>query len=96
MEPEFQTAGCLIATLIVFTSGDFSTPSLVHMQDAPGTKVMRAKRTAMTCEARDLARGGEVDIRTNHVAALQAMHQFREFQRDEHHAGGMAGMNHTP
>ena len=44
-----------------FGSGDFSTPAFVHLQDAPGAKVMAAKRTAITYTYRDLPRGGEFE-----------------------------------
>jgi len=79
-----------------FAAGDFSTPGFVHMQDVPGTKVMRAKRSAISYEPRDLPRGAEVVIRTKDSAAVAAIHEFMAFQRGEHHAGGMGGMTHKP
>ena len=79
-----------------FAAGDFATPGFVHMMDVPGTKVMRAKRSVISYESRDLPRGGEVVIRTKDSAAVAAIHEFMAFQRDEHHAGGMGGMKHTP
>ena len=74
-----------------FESGDFSTPSFVHMQTVPGTSVMRAKRAAITYEPRDLPRGAELVIRTKDRDALNAIHQFMAFQRQEHHAEGSSG-----
>jgi len=79
-----------------FASGDFATPGFVHMQDVPGTKVMRAKRSVITYEPRDLPHGAEVVIRTKDSAAVAAIHEFMTFQRGEHHAGGMDGMKHKP
>ena len=79
-----------------FAAGDFATPGFVHMQDVPGTKVMRAKRSVISYEPRDLPRGGEVVIRTKDSAAVGAIHEFMAFQRGEHHAGGMDGMKHKP
>lgn len=79
-----------------FAAGDFATPGFVHMQDVPGTKVMRAKRSVISYEPRDLPRGGEVVIRTKDSAAVAAIHEFMAFQRGEHHAGGMDGMKHKP
>jgi hypothetical protein len=81
---------------VAFKSGEFSTPALVHTHDVPGTQVMRAKRAVIAYEARDLSRGAELVIRTTDAAALEAIQQFMAFQRGEHHAGGMAGMKHTP
>lgn len=79
-----------------FAAGDFSVPGMVHAQDVPGTKVMRAKRSVISYEPRDLPRGGEVVIKTKDSAAVAAIHEFMAFQRGEHHAGGMDGMKHRP
>jgi hypothetical protein len=79
-----------------FAAGDFSTPGFVHMQNVPGTKVMREKRSAITYEPHDLPRGAELVIRTKDSAAVAAIHDFMAFQRGEHHAGGMEGMKHKP
>jgi hypothetical protein len=79
-----------------FAAGDFSTPELVHMQNVPGTKVMREKRSVISYEPRDLPRGAELVIRTRDSAAITAIHEFMAFQRGEHHAGGMEGMKHKP
>jgi hypothetical protein len=79
-----------------FAAGDFTTPGFVHMQDVPGTKVMRAKRASIRYEPHDLPRGGEVVITTKDSAAVAAIHEFIAFQRGEHHAGGMDGMKHKP
>lgn len=71
-----------------FGAGDFSTPAFVHMKDVPGTKVMAAKRSAITYTFRDLPRGGELRIVTRDSAAVRAIHEFMAFQRDDHHAAG--------
>lgn len=68
-----------------FAEGDFTTPAFVHMRDVPGTKVMAAKRGAITCTYRELLRGGEVRIVTTDREALAAIHEFLAFQRQEHH-----------
>jgi hypothetical protein len=79
-----------------FAAGDFSTPGFVHMQNVPGTKVMREKASAIRYEPHDLPRGAELLIRTKDSAAIAAIHEFMAFQRGEHHAGGMEGMAHKP
>jgi hypothetical protein len=79
-----------------FAAGDFATPGFVHMQNVPGTKVMREKRSAISYEPRDLPRGAELVIGTKDPAAIAAVHEFMAFQRGEHHAGGMEGMTHKP
>ena len=69
-----------------FRAGDFTKPFEVHAQTVPGTAVMIARRAAISYEARDLPRGGEVRIRTSVSAAVNAIHVFLAFQRQEHHA----------
>jgi hypothetical protein len=83
-----------------FKSGDFGTPAFVHMQAVPGAAVMSAKRDVITYTYRDLPRGGEVRIATTDPEAIQAIHEFVAFQRQDHRASGMehrehpGGMNH--
>lgn len=69
-----------------FDAGDFNTPAFVHMQDVPGTKVMAAKRAAITYTYRELPRGGEVRIVTKDPQAIAAIHEFLAFQRKDHRA----------
>ncbi|CAN5834402.1 hypothetical protein BH11GEM2_BH11GEM2_40460 [soil metagenome] len=78
------------------TWGNFSTPELVHMKEVPGAKVMREKRRVISYRARDLPRGAELVIVARDARAIEAVHEFMAFQREEHHAGGMEGMRHTP
>jgi hypothetical protein len=69
-----------------FRAGDFAKPFEVHAQTVPGTDIMRAKRTAISYEPGDVPKGGEVRIKTADAAALVAIHQFLQFQREQHHA----------
>jgi hypothetical protein len=77
-----------------FSTGDFSTPEFVHMGEVPGTRVMRAKRSAIAYEPRDVPRGAELLIRTTDPEALRAIHDFMAYQRSAHHAEGMGAMQH--
>lgn len=81
----------LRAIAAAFKSGDFTAPDFVHMQMVPGTKVMAAKRTVITYEVYDLARGAALHIRTRDAEAVAAIHEFMAFQRAEHHASGHPG-----
>jgi hypothetical protein len=47
---------------------------------------MAEKKAAITYEARDLAGGAEVRIRTAHPDAVAAIHEFLAFQRGDHRA----------
>jgi hypothetical protein len=77
-----------------FKAGDFSTPEFVHMQNVPGTRIMRGKRDVIAYEAHDLPRGAELLIRTSDPEGVKAIHEFMAFQRHEHHAGGSGDMKH--
>jgi len=71
-----------------FRAGDFTKPFQVHAQAVPGTAVMRERRATISYEAIDRPRGGEVRIRSNDSVAVRAIHEFLEFQRQQHHAAG--------
>lgn len=71
-----------------FRAGDFSKPFQVHAQQVPGTDVMKERRAAITYEATDRPRGGEVRIRSTDSVAVKAIHEFLQFQRQQHHASG--------
>ena len=74
-----------------FRAGDFTKPFQVHAQTVPGTTVMRERRAAISYEAIDRPRGGEVRITSRDSAAVRAIHEFLAFQR-AHHAAGHEGM----
>ncbi len=71
-----------------FRAGDFTKPFQVHAQAVPGTAVMRERRATISYEAIDRPRGGEVRIRSSDSIAVRAIHEFLEFQRQQHHAAG--------
>jgi hypothetical protein len=75
-----------------FAAGDFSRPFAVHATNVPGTSVMAARSAAIAYQAIDRPRGGEVRIRTSDPTAIQAIHDFLDFQRHAHHAAGHEGM----
>jgi hypothetical protein len=71
-----------------FRAGDFAKPFEVHAQTVPGTAVMTAKRDAISYEVLDRPTGGEVRMKSTDPAAIAAIHEFLEFQRQQHHAPG--------
>lgn len=71
-----------------FRAGDFSIPMFVHDTVVPGTAVMAARKDRIEYTRRDLPRGAELRLTTSDAAAIKAIHQFMEYQRTEHHAGG--------
>jgi len=72
-----------------FKAGDFSTPAFVHAQNVPGTDVMAARREQIDYRYQDLPRGGQLRVTASDPEALQAIHEFMAFQRDDHRAGGV-------
>ncbi len=74
-----------------FRAGDFTKPFAVHAQTVPGTGVMTARHAAISYEAIDRPRGGEVRITSNDPVAVAAIHDFLAFQRQQHHAAGHDG-----
>ena len=70
-----------------FRRGDFSAPFTVHAQDVPGTQVMAARRGTIRYTVRPLPRGGEILITSRDARAIEAVHEFLEFQRSDHRVG---------
>jgi hypothetical protein len=70
-----------------FALGDFSIPGFVHAREVPGTDVMTSRRAMIRYAADSMPGGGSVRITTVDSTALDAVHRFLAFQRDEHHAG---------
>lgn len=69
-----------------FEAGDFSTPAFVHARDMPGTATMTKKRAAIRYVYVDLPLGGEVRVTSSDPQAVEAIHEFMQAQRAEHHA----------
>jgi hypothetical protein len=67
-----------------FRAGDFTKPFEVHAQTVPGTRVLAQRRAAITYEASDRPRGGEVRIKSSDPIAVAAIHEFLAFQRNAH------------
>jgi hypothetical protein len=70
-----------------FGSGDFSMPMFIHMKTVPDVKEMADRRAHIKYTETDLPNGGELRITTTDSTAIDAIHRFLAFQRDEHHAG---------
>lgn len=69
-----------------FAAGDFRLPGYVHARTVPGTAVMAAKRAVITYTVEMLPRGASVRVRSDDAAAIQAIHDFLAFQRQDHRA----------
>jgi hypothetical protein len=73
---------------IMFGDGNFDVPMLVHdSANVPGTKVMAARKGAITYQYVETPMGGRVDIMTTDKEAVAAVHDFLKYQIAEHKTG---------
>ena len=71
-----------------FTTGDFSTPALIHERQADGADVMARKAEVIIYFVQDTTNGSILRIRTTDREALEGIHRFIAFQTREHRTGG--------
>jgi hypothetical protein len=71
----------------MFSNGDFSVPMFVHAEVPPGTTEMKDRRADITYAFDELPTGGRVRIKTTNRDALNAVHDFLNFQITDHHTG---------
>lgn len=69
-----------------FAAGDFRLPGAVHAREVPGTSEMARRRAAIRYTVESLPRGAAVRVQSDDSAAIQAIHAFLAFQREDHHA----------
>jgi hypothetical protein len=73
---------------IMFGSGNFEAPMLVHDSGSvPGTKVMAERKDRLHYQYVETPNGGRVNIVTTDPQALDAVHAFLKYQIDEHKTG---------
>lgn len=70
-----------------FAAGDFTLPGFVHAREVPGTDVMAARRANIRYVVESLPRGAAVRLTTEDSSAIEAIHEFLAFQRQDHRAG---------
>jgi hypothetical protein len=71
----------------MFSEGDFSIPMFVHGEVPPGTTEMKERRADIAYAFEELPTGGRVRITTANHDALNAVHDFLNFQIEDHHTG---------
>jgi hypothetical protein len=74
----------------MFSNGDFSIPMFVHSEVPPGTTEMKNRRANIAYSFEELPAGGRVRITTENHDALNAVHDFLNFQIEDHHTGDAA------
>ncbi len=72
---------------VSFQAGDFAQPGFVHGREVPGTAVMRSRRAHIRYIPQETPSGGRLRIISRDSVALQAIHEFLSFQREDHRVG---------
>jgi hypothetical protein len=75
----------------MFSNGDFSIPMFVHSQIPPGVTEMNDRRSEISYTFEELPTGGRVRIVTKNRDALNAIHDFLDFQIEDHQTGDRTG-----
>jgi hypothetical protein len=74
----------------MFSNGDFSIPMFVHSEIPPGATEMRDRRADIAYAFEEIPAGGRIRIETKNPDALNAIHDFLNFQITDHHSGDAA------
>jgi hypothetical protein len=73
---------------MLFGTGDFNAPMLVHdTKNVPGTAAMAKLKDRISYKYVETPAGGRIDIVTKDPAALAAVHEFLTFQIKDHRTG---------
>jgi hypothetical protein len=70
-----------------FAAGDFKDPMDVHAEEPPGVPVMKKLKSNITYRYESIDRGGRVLIQTKDSDALEAIHEYLQYQIREHKTG---------
>ena len=70
-----------------FSGGDFTDPDEVHAETPPGVPVMKARKDKLSYRYESIANGGRVLITTEDSHALEAVHEYLQYQIREHKTG---------
>jgi hypothetical protein len=77
----------------MFTDGNFQVPMFIHDTVPPGVAVMKSKRASISYVFESMPDGGRIQIKTADADALKAIHQFLEFQIDDHRTRDSAAVS---
>jgi hypothetical protein len=76
---------------VSFAAGNFQLPGFVHARTVPGTELMAARRSEISYTVEDLPRGAALRLRSAEPSLVRAIHDFLQFQRQDHHAAAHQG-----
>lgn len=67
-----------------FAEGDFQAPMLIHDRVPPGVPVMERDKAKINWMYEDTETGARVVVATKDVEDLEAIHEFLQFQIEDH------------
>jgi hypothetical protein len=70
-----------------FARGQFELPQHIHDRLPPGVEVMQRRKADIRYQYTPTAKGGQVEMTTANVEALDAIHAFLRFQIEDHRTG---------
>jgi hypothetical protein len=79
--------GHLSHIAILFSEGDFDIPMFIHDRMPDGVPVMKELKDAITYKYEDMERGGKVILVSQNADAIKAIHEFLQFQIEDHKTG---------
>ena len=72
---------------IMFATGDFSVPMLIHDGVPPGVTTMKLMKSAIHYVYEEMPSGGRVRMESGDPIAIASIHDFLRFQITEHETG---------
>jgi len=70
-----------------FSNGNFDIPVFVHGQTLPGVPAMKHHSSDIRYDFKETEAGGQVSLSSNDPEAIDAIHDFLNFQIREHKTG---------
>ena len=70
-----------------FAAGDFQDPMDVLAEEPPGVPMMRKMKSNITYRYESIDRGARVVIQTHDADALEAVHEYLQYEIREHKTG---------
>ena len=71
----------------MFSDGNFEIPMFIHDKTPPGVPTMTELRDQIHYDFEPTDSGGRVRIHTSNARAVEAVHEFLQFQITEHQTG---------
>lgn len=87
LESRDAIRGHLSHIAVLFSKGDFDIPMFIHDRVPDGVPVMKELKDEITYEYDELESGGKVSLTSQNADAVEAIHEFLQFQIQDHKTG---------